>query len=102
MNRAIAFYCDHLGLKVKFRDTDAWVTLDVVGTTLALESGLAERPPGPIQVSLKVMQDFDSFVDRLRRKGVTMGEMTMGTHERTVKVFDPDGNPTTLYAALRT
>jgi flavin reductase len=100
MERSVAFYRDMLGLKIKFRDGDAWAAFDIAGSTLALEQASSADSGPTTRLSLKFAEDLDAFATSLREAGVTVGPISTGRHERTMIVTDPDGNDTTFYAPL--
>lgn len=101
MERAIAFYRDTLGLRLKFRDGDGWAAFDAGGTTLALQRVTEAERALPIKVSLKVSGDLDEFANRMSAAGAPLSAVCTGVHEKTALVTDPDGNPITLYAPLQ-
>jgi len=101
MTRAIAFYRNVIGLKLKFQDGNEWAAFDFLGTTLALEHRVMDDEAAHrIKVGLKVSHDLEALVDKLSRSGATVAPIRRGAHERTTTLTDPDGNRTMLYAPL--
>jgi flavin reductase (DIM6/NTAB) family NADH-FMN oxidoreductase RutF/catechol 2,3-dioxygenase-like lactoylglutathione lyase family enzyme len=101
LTRAIAFYRDVVGLRLKFQDGDKWAAFDFLGTTLALEHrNRDDETARRIRVGLKVSQDLETVVDKLRCSGASIGPIRSGAHEHTTTLTDPDGNQTMLYSPL--
>jgi catechol 2,3-dioxygenase-like lactoylglutathione lyase family enzyme len=100
LDRAVAFYRDVLGLKLKFRDGDHWAAFDVGGTTLALEPASHGAAAPGLRASLKLAADLPKFVQRVRSLGVSVTDPRIGPHEQTALLTDPDGNEITLYVTL--
>jgi catechol 2,3-dioxygenase-like lactoylglutathione lyase family enzyme len=98
MDAAVHFYTTVLGLTLKLRDGDHWAAFDVNGATLAVEGG-APGGPGGATVSLRI-DDLDTFVQDLRARGATVGDIHPGPHERTAQLQDPAGNKLVLYAPI--
>jgi catechol 2,3-dioxygenase-like lactoylglutathione lyase family enzyme len=98
MDRAVAFYQDVLGLRLKFRDGDRWAAFDVGGTTVALAAAGAEAAVGAT-LSLRV-DDVDAWAREAAGRGLAAGAPEDGPHERTVTVVDPEGHRLIVYSAL--
>ena len=100
MDAAVAFYGDTLGLPLKFRDGDRWATFDVAGATLALatseEAGGAQPGSGAV-VSLRVA-DAQSWARDAAARGVELGPVETRSHERRIRLTDPDGNRLVVYS----
>ncbi len=92
MEKAIAFYGDVLGLRLKNRAGNDWAEFDVGGYDLALEGELATRPhQGGATVVFRTddVQALDAHLDasKVNRREV---EDLDGT--KLLEFYDPDGN----------
>jgi len=96
LDRALAFYRDVLGLKVRFQDGDRYAALDGGGTTIALAASGEQPVPGRPALGLKV-PDVTAAADGLRAAGALVGDVTTGGHEHRATLHDPDGNVLVLY-----
>jgi catechol 2,3-dioxygenase-like lactoylglutathione lyase family enzyme len=100
MERAVAFYRDVLGLRLKFRDGDDWAAFDVGGSTLALSATDQRGTAGAgATLSLKVA-DVDGWAREAAGRGGALPAPESGAHERTVTVTDPDGHRLIVYSSL--
>lgn len=101
MDRAVAFYEDLLGLRLKFRDGDRWAAFDVGGTTVALSPADGAAPPATgATLSFKV-DDVDAWARAAAERGLELPPVETGPHERTVTVTDPEGHRIIVYSSLR-
>lgn len=96
VNRSAHFYQDQLGLDLKFRDDDHWVAFDAGGTTLALMPQ-GDRPEHGAIPAFRV-EDVDAWAQQAKQRGLQVGPVQEGAHERTVDVHDPDGNRLVIYS----
>jgi catechol 2,3-dioxygenase-like lactoylglutathione lyase family enzyme len=108
VDRAIAFYTEHLDFTVRSNAAPAFA--DVVrGRLRLLLSGPASsagrpmpdgRTPGPggwNRIHL-IVEDLDAEVNRLRAAGVTFrNHVLSGPGGRQVLIEDPSGNPVELF-----
>jgi lactoylglutathione lyase len=69
MNKAVAFYRDVVGLKLRFQSPD-WSEFDTGETTLALHLASAEHPAGSAQIGFRT-EDLDGFCQQSSDAGVT-------------------------------
>lgn len=102
MDRAVAFYGEALGLPLKFRDGDRWAAFDVGGTTVAVAAAEDRAAPGAgATLSFKVA-DVDAWAREASERGMEVGPVETGPHERSVTVADPDGHRMIVYSPLPT
>ena len=95
MDAAVHFYPEVLGFGLKLRDGDHWAAFDVGGMTLAVEGG-TPGGAGGATVSLRV-EGLSAVVADLKAKGVDVGDVQSGPHERKAQLRDPAGNQMVLY-----
>ncbi len=100
LDRSIAFYCDVIGLRVRF-EGDGYVEFELDNTKFALFErtklpeligGEGGSPPcGEIGF---LIDDVDGEAERLKKLGVRIlsGPVDRRWHERTLHIGDPDGN----------
>ncbi|GIH98795.1 VOC family protein [Planobispora takensis] len=100
LDKAIAFYCDALGLTVKFRDGDRFAALDGGGVTVALATA-GEQVAGAVTAPSYKVGDTARAVRELSEAGaeVVLGPET-GPHETRAVLRDPSGNVFVLYSPL--
>src|SRR3954470_2134917 len=93
LERAIGFYRDILGLKVR-RQEAAWAEVELDGVALALLKGrgrLWAGGRGGAEVTLKV-DDMTETLKTLRERGLrTLGVSQQRPHGWVVPFEDPDG-----------
>ena len=106
--RAVAFYTQHLGFKLKHQQLPAFANVSLGDTDILLSgpgasgsrpmpNGEQQRPGGWNRVVLKVI-DLSACVHALKRAGVTLrNEMEVGPGGRQIQIEDPDGNPLELF-----
>jgi len=68
MGRAVKFYRDVIGLKLKF-DSPEWSEFQTGETTLALHPASDKNPAGKVELGFGV-GDIQAFYDEMRAKGV--------------------------------
>ena len=68
MNKAVQFYRDVLGLRVKF-ESPGWSEFVTGETTLALHPASSQNPAGKVEVGFTVA-DVEAFYRDMRAKGV--------------------------------
>lgn len=99
LDRAIPFYTEQLGLRLKTRIGDDWAEVDAgEGLVIGLHPA---RPPqtvkpgtaGAINIELRVTGQLEETVAAIKGRGVTtVGEVQNYENVRLVSVVDPDGN----------
>jgi catechol 2,3-dioxygenase-like lactoylglutathione lyase family enzyme len=89
MDSAVAFYCDALGLTLKFQSPE-WTEFATGSTTLALHAASAANPPGKVGVGFGV-DDVSAFHAALKDK-VRFTRPPKREHGVTLAAFiDADG-----------
>jgi catechol 2,3-dioxygenase-like lactoylglutathione lyase family enzyme len=68
MDRAVVFFRDSLGMKLKFRSPD-WTEFDTGETTLALHSASSNHPAGSCQIGFGT-PDVNDFYVRHKALGI--------------------------------
>ncbi|MFN8558251.1 MAG: VOC family protein [Dehalococcoidia bacterium] len=98
MERAVAFYRDALGLRMKFQDGAKWAQFDAGGVNFSLSSP-AEAASGAVgAVVIFEVDDLDAIRARLEAGGATvLDSRDMGAHGRALTFRDPDGNLVQLF-----
>ena len=94
MDRAIKFYTEVLNLPLKVRYDDHWAEVDAGTITIGLhptEAGKEAKDGGGGTVSF-IVNDIDSIVSELRKKGVKVGEIHQPERGKFTIITDPDGN----------
>jgi catechol 2,3-dioxygenase-like lactoylglutathione lyase family enzyme len=105
MERAVRFYVETLGFKLRERSGDDWAEVDagnglVLGLHHASEQEGAAKPGacGSISVGLEVNQPIGEVVEVLANRGVTFhGPVRQAGPLKLAFFSDPDGNA--LYLA---
>src|SRR4051794_16252065 len=100
MKRAVAFYGDALGLRVREHDED-WSEVDANGLRIGLNGSEPESPRGDGGALIAFQPDgeLDDEVERLKGTGVDFpGEISEHPWGRIASFKDPDGNDLQLYA----
>ncbi len=99
MQRALRFYGDTLGLKVK-EDHGEWAEVDADGLTIGL-NGRDSETPGPeggAVIAFRAKAAIDEAVAELEGKGVDFaGGVTDHPWGKIAAFHDPDGNVLELY-----
>ncbi len=101
MNRAVEFYTNVFGMKLKFRDGDNWAQFDGGNVSVALsspaESASAE---GGAVVAMEV-DDMTAYEKKLLVAGATVIQRRdMGDHGKVVAFRDSEGNIVQLFAKI--
>ena len=90
MDRAVQFYVDKLGLKLRFKSPE-WSEFDTGTTTLALHIASSESPAGSCQLGLGV-SDVQQFYSKALSNGVQFTSPPTDLHgQRIAKLRDSDG-----------
>jgi catechol 2,3-dioxygenase-like lactoylglutathione lyase family enzyme len=96
MDRAVNFYVETLGLKLKSRYGDYFAQVEAPGTTIALHPSSKNGPQPGKSESLSIglgVDNLESAMATLRDKGVTFsGEVEDGP-VKLAFFTDPDRNP---------
>ena len=112
VNRAVAFYTEHLGFALQLAQAPAFasVSLDDVHILLSgpgasgsrpMPNGQRQEPGGWNRIVLKVT-DLPSCIAALKKADVRFrNEMETGPGGKQVQVEDPDGNPIELFEPAR-
>ncbi|MDB2439446.1 VOC family protein [Hellea sp.] len=107
MDKAVEFYTDSLGLKLKTRLGNEWAEVEA-GDGLIIGLHLA-RPPetvaagtvGAINIELRVTEKMESVVQVLSKRGVTFeGDILNYENVRIASLLDPDSNVIILAEVL--
>ncbi|WP_214413063.1 VOC family protein [Sphaerisporangium fuscum] len=101
LGKAVTFYSEVLGLKVKFRDGDRFAALDGGGITIAL-AAQAEQVAGAVTAPSYKVGDVEEAVRDLTAAGAELvNGPEAGPHEMRAVLRDPSGNVLVLYAPLQ-
>jgi predicted enzyme related to lactoylglutathione lyase len=100
LDKAVTFYTEVLGLKLKFRDGDRFAALDGGGVTVAL-AGPEEQVAGTVTAPSYKVGDVAEAVRDLTAAGAeAISGPEAGPHETRAVLRDPSGNVFVLYAPL--
>ena len=112
VNRAVAFYTEHLGFTLEHAQPPAFASVSLHGVQMLLSgpgasgsrpmpNGQKQEPGGWNRVVLKVA-DLTQCIAALKNAGVTLrNEMEAGPGGRQIQIEDPDGNPIELFEPAR-
>jgi len=98
LDRAVRFYTETLGLKLRYRAGQGWAVIDagnglVLGLHGAHPGGPQPGRSGSISVGLSVTEPLDRVVAALSERGVAFrGPVRDDTQVRLAFFGDPDGN----------
>jgi catechol 2,3-dioxygenase-like lactoylglutathione lyase family enzyme len=99
VDRAIKFYVETLGFKVRYRANEKWAEVDGPAITLGLHrasdaggASSSESGRGSMSIGLEVEQPLEEVVAVLENRGVKLGPIATGA-VRIVHFADPDGTP---------
>jgi glyoxylase I family protein len=110
--RAVAFYTQHLGFKLKHQQLPAFANVSLGDAQILLSgpgasgsrplpNGQTQEPGGWNRVVLKVT-DLPGCIAALKKAGVHFrNEMEIGPGGRQIQLEDPDGNPIELFEPAR-
>jgi glyoxylase I family protein len=112
VQRAAAFYTDHLGFDLEHQQLPAFATVSLGGFKLLLSgpgaSGSRPMPDGRRQEAggwnriVLHVTDLGREIERLQQAGLTFrNAMETGPAGRQVQIEDPDGNPIELFEPAR-
>ena len=108
VNRAIAFYTEHLGFALGHAQPPAFASVSLGDVQILLSGpgasgsrplpdGRRQEPGGWNRVVLKVT-DLPACIAALQKSGLRFrNEMETGPGGRQIQVEDPDGNPIELF-----
>lgn len=103
MGRAVRFYVETLGFKLRVQHGDEWAEVDAGGgLRIGLHKPAPHRPKpgtaGSISIGFEVNQPITEVVDVLKNRGVAFQGPVVDTGAVKLAFFgDPDGNA--LYLA---
>ena len=112
VNRAVAFYAEHLGFKLEHAQPPAFASVSLQGVQILLSgpgasgsrpmpNGQKQEPGGWNRVVLKVA-DLPQCIAALKKAGVHLrNEMEAGPGGRQIQIEDPDGNLIELFEPAR-
>ena len=96
IEKAVQFYTDILGLKLKARYGDHFAEIDAGGTVIALHPAGENGPQPGKSESLSIglaVDNLDEAMAQLTNKGVKFSRTADDTQVRLAFFSDPDGNP---------
>ena len=99
MQRALAFYRDTLGLRVR-SEQDVWAELELDGLIIGLNAREGEEPgpEGGAVIAFRPDGSLEDEVERLQGQGVEFaGGISEHPWGRLAAFHDPDGNSLELY-----
>ncbi|MEV0670219.1 VOC family protein [Mycobacterium sp. NPDC050441] len=110
VERAVAFYTEHLGFHVALRGGPAFASVANGNLTLFLSgpgsSGARQLPDGSSQAPggfnrfVLEVEDLDAAITELRGADVSFrNTVETGPGGRQIQITDPDGNPVELFEA---
>ena len=106
--RAVAFYTQHLGLKLEHQHLPAFASLSLGDTDIFLSgpgasgsrrmpTGETQQPGGWNRIVLRV-SDLPACIAAMRNAGLHFrNEMEVGPGGRQIQLEDPDGNAIELF-----
>ncbi|BBX92786.1 VOC family protein [Mycolicibacterium boenickei] len=111
VERAVAFYTEHLGFDVAIRGGPAFASVVNGNLTVFLSgpgsSGARQLPDGTPQTPggynrfVLEVDDLDAAITELREADVTFrNSVETGPGGRQIQITDPDGNPIELFEAV--
>jgi glyoxylase I family protein len=113
VERAVAFYAQHLGFTLKHQHLPAFATIALgddhvllsgpgASGSRPLPDGRLQEPGGSNRVVLEV-EDLPDFMTELKKAGLHFrNDMETGPAGRQIQIEDPDGNPIELFEPART
>jgi glyoxylase I family protein len=112
VERAVAFYTDHLGFRLEAQHLPAFASVSLGNLMLLLSGpgasgsrpmpgGESQRPGGWNRLVLRVA-DLPAQIEALTNAGVKFrNKMEAGPAGRQIQIEDPDGNPIELFEVAR-
>ena len=99
MDRAVAFYEQTFGMKLKFRDGDKWAQFDAGNVNFALSSPEESASLEGGAVTAFEVDEMAPYQAAIEAAGCTiLQQRDMGSHGRVLAFRDPDGNIVQLFA----
>ena len=108
VNRAVAFYTQHLGFELKHQQGTAFANVSCGGTDVLLSGpessgarpmpdGEQQEPGGWNRVVLAV-DDLSCVVADMKNRGLKFrSDIVVGPGGKQIQLLDPDGNPIELF-----
>jgi catechol 2,3-dioxygenase-like lactoylglutathione lyase family enzyme len=96
IDRAVRFYVDTLGLKMKSRYGDSFAQVEAPGTVIALHPSSKNGPQPGRSESLSIglgVEDLVSAMSSLKERGITFSDVRMDGPVKLAFFTDPDENP---------
>lgn len=96
MERAVQFYTDALGLKLKARYGDEFAQVEAPGTIIALHPASKNGPQPGKSESLSIgfaVDNLDAAMSELKKNGITFSRVADDAQVKLAFFADPDGNP---------
>jgi glyoxylase I family protein len=112
VNRAAAFYTEHLGFQLERAQPPAFASVSLQDVPILLSgpgasgsrpmpNGQTQEPGGWNRIVLEVA-DLPQCIAALKKAGVRLrNEMETGPGGRQIQIEDPDGNPIELFEPAR-
>lgn len=112
VERAVAFYTQHLGFKLEHQHLPAFANVSLGDTQILLSgpsasgsrpmpNGESQKPGGWNRIVLKVT-DLPACIAAMKSGGLHFrNDMETGPAGRQIQVEDPDGNPIELFEPAR-
>ena len=108
VDRAVAFYTQHLGFELKHQQGTAFASVSCDGIDLLLSgpasSGARPLPDGQRQEPggwnrlVLAVADLSSVVAAMKERGVPFrSDIVVGPGGKQIQLLDPDGNPVELF-----
>lgn len=99
MGRAVSFYEQVFGLKLKFRDGEKWAQFDAGNVGFALSSAEESASTEGGAVTAFEVDDLTPYEVAIRNAGCDVLQVRdMGSHGRVLAFRDPEGNIVQLFA----
>ncbi len=93
LDKAVRFYTEVLGFKIKERFGNDWASLEGPGIHLGLHPAMGnEIKAGCISIVLTV-KDLKKAMEQLKKKGASFSKITEDKMVKIAHFKDPDGNP---------
>jgi catechol 2,3-dioxygenase-like lactoylglutathione lyase family enzyme len=96
IDKAVRFYTDTLGLKLKARYGDQFAQVEAPGTIIALHPASMSGPTSRKSESMSIgfsVDNIDVAMNDLKGKGVSFSRISDDTQVRLAFFSDPDGTP---------
>jgi glyoxylase I family protein len=108
VNRAVAFYTQHLGFELKYQQGSAFASVSCGGTDVLLSgpdsSGARPMPDGQQQEPggwnrlVLAVNDLPTLVTAMKDRGLRFrNQIVSGPGGKQIQLLDPDENPIELF-----